>query len=88
MPVGVTNALGYRLFNIDVCPQSPVITQGQSSTPARAVPVDGTFSTNIDLYNTVLGHGKASISVSITPDQERSGEFHVELVNVLTFPAN
>ena len=88
LPVGVTNFVSYGFFNIDVCQQSPVIIQFQSATPVRAVPVDGTISTNVDLYNTVLGHGKARVSVSITPDQERPGEFRVELVNVLTFPSN
>ena len=65
-----------------------MIIQGQSATPGRAVPVDGTVSANLDLYNTVLGHGKAHFSVSVTPDQERPGEFRLELVNVLAFPAN
>ena len=88
MPVDVTGLMVYGFYNIDVCQQSPVIIQFQSATPVRAVPVDGTISTNVDLYNTVLGHGKARVSVSITPDQERPGESRLELVNVLTFPAN
>ena len=88
LPADVTNSIAYGFYNIDVCQQSPVIIQVQSATPVRAVPVDGTISTNLDLYNTVLGHGKARISASITPDQERPGEIRVELVNVLTFPAN
>ena len=88
LPVGVTEFIGYGFNNIDVCQQSPVIIQVQTTTPGRAVPVDGTLSTNRDLYNTVLGRGKGRLSASITPDQERPGEFRLELVNVLTFPAN
>ena len=88
LPVDVTGLMVYGFYNIDVCQQSPVIIQSQSATPVRTVPVDGTFSSNLDLYNTVLGHGKARVSGSVTPDQERPGESRLELVNVLTFPAN
>ena len=88
LPVGITNTIAYGFFIIDVCQQSPVIIQGQTANPVRAVPVDGTVTVNLDLYNTVLGHGKARISGSVTPDQERPGESRLELVNVLTFPAN
>ena len=88
LPVGVTNFIAYGFYNIDVCQQSPVIIQVQSATPVRVVPVDGTLSTSVDLYNTVLGRGKGRISASFTPDQERPGEFRLEFVNVLTFPAN
>ena len=35
--------------NIDVCQQSPVITQ--SSAPFRVEPIDGIGVVNLDLYN-------------------------------------
>ena len=67
-PIPVGNWLAYGFSSIDVCEQSPVIIQYQTATPFRLEPVDGTFIINFDLYNRVLGNGKAlGISV-IRPD--------------------
>ena len=55
-PVESGDLLLYGIFSIDVCQQSPVLIQFQSNTPE---PIDGTLIVNFDLYNAVLGYGKA-----------------------------
>ena len=58
-PVGPGDFLFYAYYNIDVCPQSPVILQIQCGVPVRAVAIDGHLVVDCDVYSTVLGHGKA-----------------------------
>ena len=84
----VTDVVTYGFYNIDVCQQSPVIIQYQSSAPISQESADkGTFFT-LDLYNRVLGHGKAIGSIFLTPDISNPGQFRVVSRNVYTFPAN
>ena len=80
--VGTTIQYGYDV--IDVCDQSPVIVQFQSASPFRSEPVDGMFFANYDIYNRVLGYGKALGIVSIKPGQD-SGKFHLIFRLVYTF---
>ena len=86
-PAGVNEVLVYGFYNIDVCQQSPVIIQYQSGSPFRAEPVDGTFVINCDLYNRVLGHGKAQGITSIEPVQNEPGKYRFTIRNAFTFPA-
>ena len=55
----------YWFMAIAICDQSPVIIQFQTATPGRREPVDGAGFLNFDVYNNVLGHGKA-IGTQIT----------------------
>ena len=50
--------MAYGFFHIDVCKQSPVIIQFQSSTPVGLEPIYGIGVFTSDLYNRVLGYGK------------------------------
>ena len=86
-PVGVSEVVVYGFYNIDVCQQSPVIIQIQSGSPARAEPIDGFVIINFDLYNRVLGHGKAQGTASFTPVPDNPGQIRVTLRNAFTFPA-
>ena len=69
-PISVADSvvLNYGFYSIDVCEQSPVIIQYQSATPLRTEPVDGTSIINCDIYNRVLGNGKAQGIFAIRPD--------------------
>ena len=87
-PVGPINTLVYGFYVIDVCQQSPVVIQFQSSTPFRVEPVDGILVINLDLYNRVLGYGKAQGMGFVTPARYQSDKYHVSVRNVLTFPIN
>ena len=79
---GVDDSLDYGFTKIDICDQSPVI---QTATPFRQEPVDEAFHLNFDLYNRVLGHGKALGTFTIKPEQ---GKFRFVSRVVFTFPAN
>ena len=57
--VGTNEALIYGLSRINVCKQSPVLLQIQTATPFRQEAVDGAMFVNFDIYNAVLGSGKA-----------------------------
>ena len=48
------NLVAYGFYHIDVCEQSPVIIQFQSTTPIRPEPIDGIAVFTSDLYNRVL----------------------------------
>ena len=85
-PVGPTNTLVYGFYIIDVCQQSPVLIQFQSSTPFRVEPVDGILIINLDLYNRVLGYGKGHCVGLITPDPYQSDKYRVSTRNIFTFP--
>ena len=86
-PAGVNNLLAYAFYNIDVCQQSPVIIQYQTSIPLSAEPVDGAFIFSVDLYNRVLGNGKARGISSVMPDPDEPERFRVTVRNTFTFPA-
>ena len=86
-PVGTTNLVSYGVNHIDVCKQSPVIIQFQSSTPVRTEPIDGITVFTSDLYNHVLGYGKAHGMFQIYPDPNESGKLRTVFRGVYIFPA-
>ena len=77
----------YGFYNIDVCQQSPIIIQYQSGTPFRVEPVDGIGTVNCELYNRVLGHGRAQGIGIVIPDPDEPGRFRITIRNTFTFPA-
>ena len=85
---GVENFLEYGFYVIDVCDQSPVIIQFETATPIRPEPIDGLFHFNLDLYNRVLGRGKALGVFTLKSDQRNPGEYRLINRLVFTFPAN
>ena len=85
-PVGVHNLLVYGFYVIDVCQQSPVLIQFQSSTPFRVEPVDGFLVINLDLYSRVLGYGKAQGIGTLVPDPYQPEKYRLIVRNVFTFP--
>lgn len=72
---GPENFLGYGFYRIDVCDQSPVIIEFQSASPFRVEPVDGFTTLNFNLYNNILGYGRARGTFTITPDPTNPGKF-------------
>ena len=86
-PVGPSDELFYGLYNIDVCQQSPVIIQFQTSVPFRAEPIDGMVPFNLDIYNNVLGQGNAQGIFRIFPDPKEPGRFRAVGRNVFSFPS-
>ena len=63
-----------------------MILYAKSSTPVRQEPVDGTRIQNLDLYNSVLGYGKAQGVISITPDPYKPDKFRARVRHTFTFP--
>ena len=86
-PVSVADSVVYGLYAIDVCEQSPVLIQYQTATPYRPEPVDGTSIINLDIYNRVLGNGKAQGISMVSPDPYQPEKFHIVVRNTFTFPA-
>ena len=86
-PVGTTNTVAYGFNRIDVCEQSPVIIQFQSTTPVRTEPIDGIGFYTSDLYNHLLGYGKVHGMFQIYPDPNESGKLRTVFRAVYTFPA-
>ena len=78
--------LVYGFFNIEVCKQSPIIIQYQSATPFRIEPIDGIAIANVELYNRVLGHGRAQGIVTVIPDPDEPGRSRVSARSTFTFP--
>ena len=69
----VIDLIIYGFYNIEVCSQSPVIIQYQSGTHFCLEPIAGFWIINCDIYNRVLGHGKAlgvTLSVPATDDAD------------------
>ena len=87
-PAGVGNSVSYGFTRIDTCDQSPVIIQFQTATPIRREPVDGATFLNFDVYNRVLGQGKAVGVFTVKPDPDNEGKFRFISRSVYTFPAN
>ena len=85
-PVGTTNLVAYGFYHIDVCEQSPVIIQFQSSSPIRAEPIDGIAVLISDLYNRVLGYGKFHGIFQVSPDHNESDKLRAVYRAVFTFP--
>ena len=86
-PISVGNSVIYGFTRIDVCEQSPVLIQHQSATPFRPEPVDGISIINLDLYNRVLGNGKAQGIFVARPDPYQPEKFCIMARNTLTFSA-
>ena len=86
-PADRSNKIGYGFYVIDACEQSPVIIQFQYSAPVRFEPVDGIGVLNFDLYNRVLGYGKAQGIGSLLPDPYQPGNYRFILRNTMTFPS-
>ena len=78
--------MAYGFYIIDACQQSPLLIQFQSHTPFRFEPIDLTVIINLDLYNRVLGYGKAQSIGSILPDPYQPEKYRISMRNVLTFP--
>ena len=73
----------------DVCQQSPVLIQFQSSTPFRVEPVDRLILViNLDLYSRVLGYGKAQGIGTLVPDLYQPEKYRLGVQNVFTFPTH
>ena len=86
-PVESEDLLLYGIFSIDVCQQSPVLIQFQSNTPIRTEPIDGTLIVNFDLYNAVLGYGKAQGIMFLKLDPYEPDKYRAVLRTAFTFPA-
>ena len=87
-PAGSANSMVYGFYSVDVCEQSPVIIQFQSSRPVRTEPIDGTSTFTSDLYNRVLGYGTSHVVFHAYPDPNVPGQLHVSLRNVMVFPTS
>ena len=87
IPVGGFNSLIYGFGLSYLCPQSPFIIQFQTATPVRLEPVDGSGFYNFDVYNNVLGHGRAPGVAYTTPDPDHPGKYRLVIRIVHTFPA-
>ena len=85
IPAGVGTTIQYGYDVIHVCDQSPVIVQYQNAIPTRLEPVDGTYSADYDIYNQVLGYGKALGIARLKPDPDNPGKFRLILRLVYTF---
>ena len=79
--------LVYGFYNIDVCQQSPIIIQYQTGIPFRIEPVDGIGVFSNELYNRVLGHGRAQGITMVIPDPDEPGQSRVSVRSAFTFPA-
>ena len=86
-PAAVNNLFLYGVFSVAVCKQSPLLIQFQSNTPIRSEPIDGNFVLNFDLYNAIIGYGKAQGIASINPDPYELDKHHAVLQIVFTFSA-
>ena len=83
--VGAPNFLAYGFYSIDACEQSPIVLQYRSVTPLRQEPVDGLSLINVNLYNRVLGYGKAQGIFTLTPSLDDPGKYHFSGRNVFSF---
>ena len=84
--VGLRDVLGYGFYKIEACEQSPVVIQYQCITPLSPGP-DGAVVINCDLYNRVLGYGKALGVSMITFDPDGLSRFRFTARSVFTFPS-
>ena len=84
--VGVRDTLGYGFYKIESCRQSPVVIQYQCITPLSPNR-DGTLVINCDLYNRVLGYGKALGVSMITFDPDGPSRFRFTGRSTFTFPS-
>ena len=82
--VGERESVLYGFYSITSCKQSPVIIQFQSATPTRHIEVDRATFINYELYNRVLGYGKAVGVITLSPT-DKPGSFHVIVRVAITF---
>ena len=87
IPAGVGDFLEYGYNIIDVCDQSPVIMEIQNASPFRREPVDGAVFLDFDIYDNVLGYGKALGFISTKPLQHNPTVYRLVARVVFTFPA-
>lgn len=78
----------FGYLRINVCQQSPVIIQYQSTTPIRSEPVDGTTVISLDVYNNELGYGSGLGALTFKPVPGKDGSFRLIDRVIYTFPAN
>ena len=84
----VGNLINYGFYRIDACDQSPVIIQFQNVGLIRQVPVEGVLYWDFDVYNNVLGHGKAFNIGFTDPVLDDPTKGHLVIRSVFTFPTN
>lgn len=84
---GPLNYIYYGYNRIDICEQSPVILQYQSAVPLRLGP-DGLTPIAFDVYNNVLGRGKALGAFTLDPDPNNPGKLRYVNPVVYSFPGN
>ena len=87
LPADMDTFMVYGFSKIDVCNQSPVIIQLQSSVPLRFESIGESFQyiLEFDLYSRVLGYGKALGVSTIRPDPDNPGKYRFINKNVYTF---
>ena len=78
----------YGFYSIEVCDQSPIVIQFQSATPTRQEAIDGTLNINSDIYNRVLGYGKAQGVFNVIRDTNNPDKFRLVTRNIMTFEVN
>ena len=87
LPADMDTFMIYGFSKIDVCNQSPVIVQLQSSVPHRFESIGESFQyiLEFDLYSHVLGYGKALGVSTINPDPDNPGKYRFVNKIVYTF---
>ena len=86
-PVGAGNIVEYGFLNID----QMFATRTQSlynsnSAPFRLEPIDGTGIAHFDVYNNVLGCGKAVETPIFRPDYANPGKYTLSNRILFKFP--
>ena len=87
LPAGVEDSIDYGYNIFDTCYQSPVVIQIQNASPFRREPVDGAVFLNFDIYNNILGYGKALGFSSTKPEPDNPGKYRIIIRVIFTFPA-
>ena len=88
VPIGGNANVIYGFYSIEVCDQSPIVIQFQSATPTRQEAIDGTLNINSDIYNRVLGYGKAQGVFNVIRDTNNPDKFRLVTRNIMTFEVN
>ena len=87
LPADHNTFLVYGYAKINVCNQSPVIIQRQTSVPPRfqSIGESTQYVIDFDLYSRVLGYGKALGVDTLRPDPDNPGKYHFVDKRVYTF---
>ena len=88
VPIGGNANVIYGFYSIEVCDQSPIVIQFKSATPTRQEAIDGTLNINLDIYNRVLGYGKAQGFFNVIRDTNNPDKFRLVTRNIMTFEVN